>query len=310
MSEIRRKVRRIVTKETLVLSFSAGKTYSECPGRYNKQYIVREKSPEDKDETGTVPGNVVDRIARHFFYRVRHGYGDSKFMFDPDSKAFKEQLDEFLEAPHIYLGEGTFAEDEEEARQVIGTMSLNLADMISKENLFKDKEIILSEDNKGTTEFGTYKEPLEVNDWLRLSGAFDLFVSKNKETAGRLVDYKASNSDRYINPHQLKLYQFALKKKWGLKTAMAGFMLFNLNRTIWNRFDDAAVDETIDKFTRIAKSIIAEEFDLTPSTSSCRLCPYRTECSESMWVEDDKPKKKKIKVKAEMPEALNIVPEL
>jgi len=299
-----------VTKETLVLSFSAGKTYWDCPGGYQKKYIFREKSPEDKDETGTVPGTVVDRLARHFFYRVRNGYGPAKFMFDKDSKAFNETLSEYLEAPHVYLGEGTFAENEEEAKEVIGEMALNLSDMISKENLYKGKEIILSEDNKGTTEFGTYKNPLEINEWLRVAGAFDFYSSVDRDTAGRLIDWKASQSTRYLDPHQLKLYQFALLKKWGLRTAMAGFMLFNLNRTSWHRFDDASVEATLDKFTRTAKSIIAEDFDLTPSQASCRLCPYRTTCSESVCTDEEKPKKKKIKVKAEKPEALNVIPEL
>jgi len=302
--------KKIVTKETLVLSFSAGKFYWDCPGGYQKKYIFREKSPEDKDETGTVPGTVVDRLARHFFYRVRHGFGSAKFMFDKDSKAFNETLSEYLEAPHVYLGEGTFAEDEEEAKEVIGVMALNLADMISKENLYKGKEIIMSEDREGTTEFGTYHKPLVINEWLRVAGAFDLFVSVDKNTLGRLLDFKASQTTRYIDPHQLKLYQHALDIKWGLRTAMAGFMLFNLNRTLWYRFDDASIEETIDKFTRTAKSIVEGKFDFTPSQASCRLCPYRTNCSESMYTEEEKPKKKKIKVKAEKPESLNIVPEL
>jgi len=299
-----------VTKENLVLSFSAAKLYWDCAGAYFRRYILREKSPEDKDETGTVPGNVVDQLARHFFYRVRNGYGAAKFMFDKDSKSFNEKLSEYLEAPYIYLGEGTFAENEEEAKEVIGEMALNLSDMISKENLYKGKEVILSEDRKGTTKFGTYNNPLEVNEYLRISGAFDLYTSVNKETAGRLIDYKASNSTHYVDPHQLKLYQFALKKKWGLKTAMAGFMLFKLNRTLWHRFDDASIESTLDKFTRTAQSIVAGEFEYTPSVASCRLCPYRTNCSESMYVAEDKPKKRKVKPKADRPESLDEVPEL
>jgi len=298
-----------VTKENLVLSFSAAKFYWDCQGGYQKKYIFREKSPEDKDETGTVPGTVVDRLARHFFYRVRNGFGPAKFMFDKDSKAFNETLSQHLEAPHIYLGEGAFAEDEDDAKEVIGDMALNLSDMISKENLYKGKEIIMSEDNKGTTEFGTYHKPLVINEWLRISGAFDLFVSDNKNMPGRLLDYKASKSTRYLDPHQLKLYQLALRIKWRLRTAMAGFMLFKLNRTYWHRFDDASIEGTVDKFTRTAKSIVEGKFDFTPSQASCRLCPYRTTCSESVCKEIEKPKKK-IKVKAEMPESLNILPEL
>lgn len=295
--------------KTLVLSFSSAKRYWDCPGSYFKRYILREKPPQDQDLTETTPGLVVDRLCRYFFERVRAGRGAGRFMFDEESKVFQSLIDKYLRRPGVYLGEGAFAEDEDEAIAYISEISANMSDMIAQEELYK-ADIILSEDEANTTQFGTYQRPLVINDHLQVAGAFDLFVAF-KGLPGRLIDYKASKSTHHIDPTQLKLYNIALIKKWNRSVAMAGFMLFKLKKPIWYRFSPQDLEETEAKFTRTAKNIVAEEFDFTPSHSACRLCPYRTSCSESALPDPVTTKKRsRPKVKAEKPESLNEIPEL
>jgi len=309
-------------KGELVLSFSSWKTYKDCPAQYFKSRIAREKvPPEEYDITGTVPGTVVDSLAQYYFDRVERGYKPSTFMFDKDNKKFQEVFDHHIDKPGVHLHEESFAETVDEARDFIGELAENLADMIQAERLLEGQNFILAEKRSdfgkkesNPTEFGSWHTPLVINDWLSVSGAFDLYSAQERHIPGRLVDWKASRSRHYLDPQQLRLYTIALKRKWGIDVGMAGFILFRIQDKIWYNFTKTQLDETVDQFVSVAKKIDAEEFDYTPTEAACRLCDFRNVCEKSLYKDDEqtraKKRKKKQLVQITTPAALLEEPEL
>jgi len=287
--------------------------YWDCPGRYYKRYIQRQPIPDDElDITETVPGKVVDRILQYFWRRVLEGRGAATFMFDPKSKKFDEIFTKYIDAPGVILGGEAFASTREEAKVAIGKLAKNMELMIETEQLLDQQEFLMPEGEDNRTQFGTYHKPLFINDWLSLSGGFDLFIAPKREFTGRLIDYKASMSTRRLEPEQLKLYQLAIGHKWKLKVGMAGFLLFRLKKTIWYRFDAEKIQATKDRLIRTAKAIDREEFDLTPSEAACMYCDFRFQCEKAIITDNTKRKKKRSLpvINVETPTALMDEPEL
>lgn len=310
MNNIRRRPPPKFKHGELILSFSAYKLYRDCPGAYCGKYITRAKIPPDVDKTATVPGSIIDRLNRTFF-RILQSSGRKAFwLYNPTSKAFKEEFDRWIDQPKVFLGEGQFAKNREEAFEYVAQVAEKMRQLIESEQLAEDFDFVLSEwETDNPTEFGSPGNPLVVNDWVKLMGSFDFFGSKSRATPGRLLDWKASRSMYHLDPFQLRIYQLAAELKWDLKVGMTGFALPIMRRVTWHRFGREQVQETIERLVTTAKQIDAEEFDLTPSEASCRLCPFLTTCPKAV-VSGKQKKREKSPLQIATPPGLAEDPEL
>lgn len=276
---------------SLALSYSASAMHWKCPASYGRRYVLKEKAPWDEDATVRVVGTVVDRAARQFFLSARAGQPDPSLLQAAPGGFLREEITKQLANPKVRLGPGKFAETPEEAVKVIAEAADNLRGMIDSESLIRGQSVLLTEDHEflGTTGFGDWRNPLVVNPWLRVTGKFDYFGSRDQRTPGRLVDFKASRSVNFLDPHQLKLYQLALRLKWGLEAGMAGYGLFTQRRFHWYNFTADDLKETEQRFTETAVRIAEGVFPYTPSYSACRLCPYRTSCKDAVLKDAEAP---------------------
>lgn len=284
------------------LSYSSEKMHRGCPASFYRRSILREPMPE-QDKTATVAGNIMDRQARVFFRNYRDtGKAEFRF-FNPEDESFQACFQKFADDPQVHFGENAWAPSREKAWEKIIKMADKFSDTIIAENLTSGNEFILSEDEQGSTKFGTYDNPLVINDILRITGAFDLYCATKLWNPGRLIDFKASFTTKHLDPLQLHTYQLGIHKKWGYPVGMAGFLLLNQKKIHWEGYKPNLVKQAEERLTEAAKTISKGVFPYTPSKNACKFCPYKSKCPD-VFVEEEKPKKENLlaQVPAETPD--------
>lgn len=270
------------------LSFSAMSLYRKCPGAYYARYIDPDRHLKEKpsaETIATLPGSVVHVIIDRAMIRLvtdgKKGALVDRFDWEKarDRKLLYAIFKSELEAdPRIQLRprpdeDGMeWATSEQTALKFIFECRDRLLDTIQTYGFIQP--YMLAE-----WWFGQYKAPLVINDQLKVHGAVDLFTAASAVDAGRLVDWKAANSTKYLDYDQLKFYWLAALAK-GMKVGMAGFVLFKRpgSKPEYMAFPKQELADAEERFTQYSKDIQAEKFPLTPSRDSCKMCDFRDQC--------------------------------
>jgi len=262
------------SESRILISYSGMDLFEKCAGGYSLKYVDRKRVKATPDKTGAIPGKVTHDIAElvNNAFMAKRGPVDDLW-----EDLVPAMFQKYIQKYNPIWSAKAFAKSEDSAFVEIRKMVLNLRDQQRSLGLYKP--FMLSE-----FWFGTAREPLILNDWVAVQGAVDLFSSDSRTSAGRLVDYKASNSSFFLSRKQLRFYQVALERL-NFKIYQCGFILFKKRTEEWFVNKPADLEELVDTLVQIAKKVAAEDFEFTPSKSTCKLCEYIGTCDHAI-VED------------------------
>ena len=231
------------------LALSAGdiETYRSCPLKYKFSRVIRiPQDPTTAQRFGIVMHQVLERWHR-----------------DGEGHAAGAGLQDILEQSWRRSGLG----DGEQERQL-------------KVKARKALEKFEVRDGERAA------EPL----WLERAFAFNVGphtlrgrvdrVDRLNDGSFELIDYKTSfpkTAEELIDDVQLTVYAIGARDAWKLETA---------RRSYWYVLDDdrvevpgevsrASIEETV---SEVAESILAQEFEPTPSYTACSMCDWRLAC--------------------------------
>lgn len=254
-------------------SFSSLNKYAGCNYSYYLRYVAKVQPDIDRDLTGTVPGLVCHSLAEKFFEKREK---ENVIDYEIFEKGFEELFKSYIYSPFTKLGPDAFAANIEEARTTIKSWRDNLIALI-QEN-YVTTGVTISE-----VRFGNHHSPLKISDSFYMTGGTDLYQSVDKNTPGRLIDFKASDSTFHLNFKQLYLGALGFKKKFDIETSMVGFFLFKAKRVEWKSCNQERLEDAQRWAEGIIDLISKDSFKENPSKSTCSMCEHRVSCKYSSF---------------------------
>lgn len=249
-----------VQKEVCVLSYSSYAIYKQCPKRYYREKILKEK-PVEKDETYTIPGRIVHNSAGHYFETGSYDQFDKDYL--------RSELEKMGSLPTVNYDKayGSF----DKALSLLLKSAENLMSFLMVRDPTKR---YLSEQW-----FGVWNAPLYLSGNLAIQGAADL-IEVNPNGTAILYDFKTSWNTNNLSRDQLILYAVAAKRKWNIDVTMSSFFLLPTNKQNYYTFTDMEKQSLLNSFQKAADDVILRK-DQLPETKNdkCKFCPFIETCS-------------------------------
>lgn len=244
----------------VLLSYSSYSLYKQCPKRYHREKILREKIP-DFDTSFTIPGTVTHKATEIYLET-----GNDQ-VFDPrviEGGVIKHSKEEGVDLVKAY---GSI----EKCADFTKTCAENMYKFLIGRNI-RSKKFIYEK------WFGTWEEPLMLTENVGILGAPDL-IEINDNGSAILYDYKATWSDKNLNREQLLIYCIASELKFKTPIAMSSFFLIPRNMHRYFRFTDEDKQWMINTLQEAALNILSGNFPTTPN-DKCERCPYFNDCPD------------------------------
>ena len=106
-------------------------------------------------------------------------------------------------------------------------------------------------------------------------------VDRHPDGAYELIDYKtgkAKTAEELREDVQLSLYQMGARESWRLQTSAQSYFYVLTGEKVPVAHSSEELDRVKDTVATIARGILGQEFEPTPSPDVCRLCDYRIIC--------------------------------
>lgn len=247
------------------LSYSAYKNYKECPLRYLKQNVEREKPKVPKDEYNVVYGSVVQKVFENFYNDQiwRKGKMARDVLVDSVPSIFQN----LISKRNIFWDKHGDEEGKQELlHDCVESVRVNV-DVIKEHKLIGPF---------AKSEVNTY---CYLNSQDQIGGRIDFVIKKENQVL--LLDGKGSKyRDRYLDKTQLHWYALSY---YILHRRMPDSLWFWLYRfpedpLIEIEFDTALLKNLKNEILETILNIKKRQFKPTPSSKSCKFCPYSGEC--------------------------------
>lgn len=247
---------------SLSYSWSSLHSYYLCPYGWWLQYIVR-FAPGIIDETGVVPGNVVHKLAELFF------------KAEKDWAIFDKEFDRIFEAEvsksYVFLRNGQWASSKDEAYQLLKQYVANFKSILKLSGLNLKWYIV--EGN-----IGEYSSPFYLHPYLPVVGRFDLVCGESRDSKLTLVDFKASESEFFLDKRQLIFYALMAGSLYHVSFDRVAFLLFKKKKFIPYLISEKELRDVDVWVGELVLGIKEQRFGVTPSKYACKLCRYRGCC--------------------------------
>lgn len=247
----------------VILSYSAFSIYKQCPHRYYREKILREKTGEE-DLSYNIPGIIVHKAVENYLKT-----GDERFLSKPVIEA---AVDKHSTDPQVDLikAYGSI----EKCKNFTMSCAQNIFCFLLTKQIRKRPHY-------SEVWFGDWDNPLMLSPNLATQGAADL-IEINQNGTGLLYDYKATWSTKNLNREQLILYAIAAERVFNVPISMAAFFLLPSNKQDFFHIDTTIKQNFINQLQEIANNILAlgENLPCTPS-EKCERCPFASSCEHS-----------------------------
>jgi len=249
------KVKKNKKDGFIKLSASSMKTYTQCPKKYQFNYIVREKT---KNWDHFDLGNIA-----HLTLELFH----KEYMEDGTSKRTLGK---------IMSRSFTTARESKEFKNIknhILVEAKGLLDTYLKSVVVSGMPIVKSVEKKFT---------LDINDKIIVRGVADR-VDIMKDNRFHIVDYKTTKNKRYLEPFQLLVYGLWLKSEYPEMTSFkASYLLLRHDSALksyeFNMEDlDACKKKILGYADKINNSIDSDTWMPIP-TPLCNWCDFNKLC--------------------------------
>ena len=249
-------------KQIVILSYSAFSVYQQCPQRYYREKILREKTGED-DLSFNIPGTISHKATEVYLKS-----GDERIF---ESSVLNAAVEKHSHDPQVDLVKAYGSIDK--AAEFTRLCAQNLQRFLVSRNI-RSKQFLSEE------WFGNWDEPLMLSENLGTQGAPDL-IEINPNGSAILYDYKATWSTKNLNKDQLILYCIASELKFNVKISMSAFYLLPANKHEYFNFTEQDKLNLKNRMQDAANNILMLGPDLpyTPN-EKCNRCPYASSCKE------------------------------
>jgi len=248
----------------LYLSYSGRKSYLDCPMQYKHKYVLHTDVIRDKRDS--LLGQMIGKVFEWFY--SKQTWNTSK-PIDATSDLIKPAIGYVLDHEKFNCS------DDPELISNIESEMIKLVPLgvktIYNNNLLADSYSELKLDTNCVN--GDMK--------LRVGGRAD-FVHYHSRENFWILDGKGSKyRDKYVDPDQLIYYSALHFLKHSVAPSRIGFIYWRFpdDPIDWVDYNEQSVRDNLNKTFDVAKRIKANLFDTKPS-SNCRICDYKSECSE------------------------------
>jgi len=243
------------------LSYSGYNIYTTCPSRYRRQYIDREKAPDNKARN--VFGMGIGTMLEYFY--------NEKLFKKPEAASILASRVE-----KVIL-------DIEADNEVNWSNPWNLTRADVKLEILEHipRMIAIIKQHKL---IGAYAESeVKLHGWSgewQLGSRADLIFTQGGQVV--IIDGKGSKwGDRYVDPDQLYFYALLYYQEHEVLPVRLGWLLFRFegdDSVSWVDPQPRNIKLLRDKLVKVLARIDGEDFEATPSSNACRFCPYVDKC--------------------------------
>lgn len=259
-------------EKKVILSYSSYSVYIQCPLRYKREKIDREK-PLVKDNSFSFPGLILHEAAEDYIKTK----GESPLFSE---EKLKGAVEEYASHPDVFV--------ETSYGTIDKVMNLVLSSGKHLEN-FLSMRLLQGHTLLSEFWFGNWEHPLWVSDILGLQGAPDL-VEITDNNGAIVYDFKTTYTDKYLNSDQIVLYTIGCERvihnfiptldSTNINIQMGSFFLLPLNKQHYMSVTKGDEDRLLGHMQKAAKKILDGDFPATPN-DRCNRCPFYDTCSYS-----------------------------
>lgn len=247
------------------LSYSAMKTYGECPLRYKWNYVDKKKPKIPENAYYSICGTVKQKMFENFYNDKLYLKKDqcAPYMESQVEKLFDECL---LKNPVLW--EAPIAKKSKE------DLIAECKDGVKKGiKIIKDHKL-LTEDTRSEAKFVA-----KLDKWIEVLGYID-FVIRFKDGRGWIIDGKDTADPKKmkdVDPRQLWIYSYMYEQYYGKFPEKVGFMFWR-HDTILYYDPKEGVEQVKEWIKKTYWDVKNQKFDPKPSSSNCFFCKYKYEC--------------------------------
>lgn len=247
------------------ISYHSWKCYSECPKKFNKQYVQKAPPTEPLNEYFTLYGRLVEK----FFELYCNIWRFKTPVITPE--VIRQKL------VFIYSG-------------IIKSSTVNW-DLPycrdSKEDIFEQgyEDVCTIMTSPNMSYFYNTKSELSIGlllkDDHKMKGRLD-FIHKAQIGDDEIIfDGKGTNKiGKNISNNQLYFYTFLYYFRFNKLPTQLGFFYYRFNTFIEIPIDMDILNDFRARLSLDVKEMYKAEHEPTPSAKSCKYCKYFTGCTE------------------------------
>lgn len=265
------------------ISYHSWKSYTECPKKFDKEYIKKDEPTEPINEYFTLYGRLIEK----FFELYCNIWRFKTPVLSP--QAVRQKL------VFIYHG-------------ILNSSIVNWNAPFcteTKEQIFEQAHAdictIMDSPNKNYF-FNTKAEVsigLLLKDDHKIKGRLDFIHTSHIGNEDAIFDGKGTNKiGKNISNDQLYFYTFLYYFRFKKLPAQLGFFYYRFNTLIEVPIDMDILNEFKARLSLDVKKMLQVDHVATPSAKSCKYCKYFTGCTEGEQSRVSRKRKSKVELES------------